>query len=121
MNKKLKYKNICFDLDNVICNTEKNFYSKAKPIKKNIKFINRLFSQGYNIKIFTDRFMGRSNENAKLAKQKALKITTQQLKKWKVRYHYIIFGKPSFDIIIDDKSLNFKKNWTKDLEKKLKQ
>jgi len=29
-------------------------------------------------------------------------------------------GKPSFDIVIDDKNLEFKTNWIKSLKKKLK-
>ncbi len=38
---------------------------------------------------------------------------------WGVKYHSLIFGKPSFDIIVDDKSLGFKKNWILNLKKKL--
>jgi len=115
----MRYKIICFDIDNVICKTEKNFYSKSKPIKKNIKFINDLFDKGFVIKIFTARFMGRSNENAKIAKQKASNLTIKQLKKWGVKYNSLIFGKPSFDIMVDDKALGFKKNWTQSLKRKL--
>ena len=36
-----------------------------------------------------------------------------QLKRWNVKYHKIFFGKPSFDILIDDKSYNFDKKWFK--------
>jgi hypothetical protein len=42
-----------------------------------------------------------------------------QLKKWKLKYHKLIFGKPSFDVYIDDKSIFFKKNWSFLLKKKL--
>ncbi len=37
----------------------------------------------------------------------------------KIKYHKLIFGKTSFDIYIDDKSLFFDKNWSTKLEKKL--
>jgi hypothetical protein len=47
-------------------------------------------------------------------------LTLKQLKKWGVKYHKIYFGKPSFDLFIDDKSLFFKKTWPKFLQKKLK-
>ena len=57
--------------------------------------------------------MGRSNEKANLAKKKGYNLTSNQLKKWKVRYHKLIFGKPSFDYVIDDKSVHFKKDWHK--------
>ena len=37
-------------------------------------------------------------------------MTMKQLKKWKVKYHKLIFGKPSFDLFFDDKTLFFKDN-----------
>ena len=64
-------KTICFDIDNTICKTIKSDYKKSKPIIKNIKCINDLYNQGHIIKIFTARYMGRTNENAALAEKKA--------------------------------------------------
>ena len=115
MKKKLVF---CFDLDNVICETKKNYYRKSKPIYNSIAIVNKLYYQGHLIKIFTARFMGRSNENANRAVLKGYKFTQNQLKKWKVKYHYLIFGKPSYDILIDDKSFNYKKNWYHSIKKK---
>ena len=109
---------ICFDIDNVICKTKKNYYHKSTPIKKNIAIINRLYDEGYFIKLFTARYMGRSNENAAKAKKKAYLITTNQLKLWKIKFHKLIFGKPSFDVYIDDKNIDFKKNWINSIRKK---
>ena len=40
-------------------------------------------------------------------------LTKKQLNKWGLKYHLLIMGKPSFDYIIDDKSLNFNNNWQK--------
>ena len=37
---------------------------------------------------------------------------------WKVKYNKIYFGKPSFDLFVDDKSLFYNKNWSKLLTKK---
>ncbi len=108
----------CFDLDNTICNTNKNFYRQSKPKIKVIKLINLLYDKGFFIKIFTSRYMGRNKENAKLAKKQGKNFTKNQLKKWKVKYHKLIMGKPSYDILIDDKSLGFKKNWHIELLKK---
>jgi len=102
---------ICFDCDGVICKTIGNNYSKSKPIKKNIKKINQLYKH-YFIKIFTSRFMGRSNENVIMATKMGRNLTLKQLKKWGVKYNQLIMGKPSFDLYIDDKNLNFKKNWS---------
>jgi hypothetical protein len=101
----------CFDLDNVICLTKKNYYHKSKPIHKSIEAINKLYDQGYFIKIFTARFMGRSNENIKKAISRGYKLTEKQLKIWGLKYHKLIFGKPSFDVVIDDKAINFSNNW----------
>ena len=44
-------KTFCFDLDGVICKTKKNNYKSAKPIKKIITLINKLYikKQNYNI------------------------------------------------------------------------
>ena len=116
----MKLKIICFDIDNVICKTNntKN-YSKSVPIKKNIKVINEAYNNGFNIILYTARYMGRYNGNVSKVKKHIKPFTLKQLKKWGVKYHKIYFGKPSFDLFIDDKSLFFKKNWSKLLKKKL--
>ena len=64
--------------------------------------------------------MGRNKERVNLAKKNGLKLTKYQLNKWKLKYHKLIMGKPSYDIFIDDKNLSFKKNWHELLIKKLK-
>ena len=102
---------ICFDLDNTICTTKKNFYKISKPKKKVVNIINDLYSKGFGIKIFTSRFMGRNNENIRLSKKQGLDLTQKQLKKWKINYHTLILGKPSYDLLIDDKALGFKDSW----------
>ncbi len=61
--------------------------------------------------------LGRNNDNQKKAKKSAKILTINQLKNWGVMYDQIYFGKPSSDFYIDDKNLNFKKNWGKHLEK----
>lgn len=114
----MKYnKIICFDLDNTICKTYANDYSNSFPIKKNINFINKLYSNGYYIKIFTSRYMGRSSENILAAKKRGYKFTLNQLKKWNLKYHKLIFGKPSYDLFVDDKALFYKKDWVSELKK----
>jgi hydroxymethylpyrimidine pyrophosphatase-like HAD family hydrolase len=111
----MKKKIFCFDLDNTLCFTKKNYYKNSKPKKKIIKLINKLYQEGHTIKIFTSRFMGRSNENCKIANKKGFLLTKNQLKKWRVCHHSLIMGKPSYDILIDDKSWNFNKNWHKEV------
>ena len=108
----MKKKILCIDIDGVICNNTNGFYNKAKPNIQAIKKINHL-KKNYYIKIYTARFMGRTSENKSKAKFLGLKLTTDQLKKWGVKYDQLIFGKPSYDYIIDDKSIFFKKYWYK--------
>ena len=112
MDKKVK-KIVCFDLDGVLCKTNGNKYKDSKPNILAIKKVNDLYDQGNYIKIFTARFMGRSNEKKSLALKKGYSLTRKQLQKWKVKYHKLIFGKPSYDLFIDDKSIFFNKNWLK--------
>ena len=116
----MKLKTICFDIDQVICRTNsKRNYSKSIPIKKNIKLINEIYNKGYNIVLYTARYMGRCNGDIEKVNKKNKPLTLKQLKKWDVSYHKIYFGKPSFDLFIDDKSLFFTKEWPKLLRNKL--
>jgi len=117
----MKNKIICFDLDNVICSTKKNKdYKKSKPLKNNIKVINLLYDKGFKIIIFTARYMGRYEGNSKLAEKKIKPLTIRQLKSWGVKYNKIFFGKPSYDLFIDDKAMFFKKKWAHILQRKFK-
>ena len=118
---KKNFRVICFDLDNVLCRTKESDYKNSKPIKNAIKVVNKLFINGYYIKIFTSRFMGRNNENVKKAKKQGFLFTKRQLKKWGVLYHELILGKPSYDLFIDDKNIFFdKKKWIFKLKNRLK-
>ena len=110
---------ICFDIDDTICTTSAKKYFSAKPKIKVINKINELYEKGYTIKLFTSRFMGRNKDNASKARKQGFKKTQEQLKKWNLRYHKLIFGKPSYDLFIDDKSINFDSNWIKKIDKHL--
>ena len=117
----MKFKTICFDIDNIICKTNsKNDYPKSKPIKQNIKVINKAYDRGFKIILYTARYMGRSNGNISKAKKKIEPLTLRQLKKWGVKYHKIYLCNPIFDLFKYDKSIFFKKNWKNFLKKKIK-
>lgn len=107
----MKKKIFCFDIDNVICKTNKSNYLKSKPNIHVINLINKLHNKNHIIKIFTARYMGRSKENILLVKKKYYKKIYQQLKKWNLKFDYLILGKPTFDVYVDDKNFDFKKNW----------
>tara|TARA_B110000438_G_scaffold298052_1_gene345507 strand:- start:4797 stop:5114 length:318 start_codon:yes stop_codon:yes gene_type:complete len=93
---------IFVDIDETIClNTPERDYSKAKPIKKNILKINKLYDDGHNITYWSARGSGTGLDWNK--------ITKKQFKKWKVKYHNLSLGqKPIYDLLIDDKVLNIK-------------
>lgn len=119
MQKKIK-KVICFDIDGVICKTKKNDYKNATPIKKNIKLINNLYAEGYFIKVFTARFMGRNNDIKAKAKKAGYSLTKKSLNDWGLKYNKLIFSKPSYDLIVDDKAIFFQKDWADKIYKELK-
>ena len=87
---------IFVDIDETICTKTYGDYSEAQPIKKNIGKINKLFDEGHAITYYTSRgaTTGKNWES----------LTYAQLKKWKVKYHKVLFNKPFYDIFIDDKA-----------------
>ena len=88
------------DIDNTICKTKNGDYKKAKPIKKRIAKINKLYKEGNTIIFFTSRgYATGLNWEA---------LTNYQLKKWKVGHTTVVFGKPYGDHYIDDKAINDK-------------
>ena len=112
----MKKKIYCFDLDGVVCRTVKNNYKSSLPISRAIKRINQIYLRGDKVIIFTARFMGRSKEKVSLAKKRGYKLTREQLKRWGLKYHKLIMGKPSYDFMVDDKSYNYNSEWYKKLK-----
>ena len=108
---KKKTKTYAFDVDGVICFSTCGDYDKSKPYKNAIKKINKLYSDGNRIIIFTARYMGRTNNNTEKAKQLGYEKTFQQLKSWGLDFHELFMGKPSYDILIDDKAFNYNESW----------
>lgn len=109
---KIKKKRFCFDLDNTLVShpTIKNDYRSVKPILKNIKFLNFLYSQGHYIIIYTARRMRTHSGNIQKVKKDIKKITIDQLKLFNVNYNELIFGKPYANFYIDDLSVNPNEN-----------
>ena len=94
---------IYIDIDETICTTPGNKkkardYSKSSPIIKNINKANALYDDGHTIVYWTARGTGSGIDWSD--------ITFEQFNKWGVKYHDIKFGKPVYDIFIDDKNIN---------------
>ncbi len=108
-------KTFCFDLDGVICTNTWGNYKEAKPISKSIKKINLLFDEGNNIIIFTSRFMTKYKGDISKVNELGYNFTFNQLKSWNLKFNKLIMGKPSYDMIIDDKSFNYSFDWIKEI------
>ncbi len=90
---------IYVDIDETICmSPESRDYSKAVPIIKNIEKINELYDSGNTIIYWTARGTGSGIDWRE--------VTEKQFKSWGVRYHDLKFGKPIYDLFVDDKNIN---------------
>jgi CMP-N,N'-diacetyllegionaminic acid synthase len=96
---------IYIDIDETICHSPDLLdYTKSTPIYENIDRANKLFDAGHTIVYWTAR-----GSKSGLDWQE---VTTQQFKEWGVKHHELKFGKPVYDIFIDDKNINTK-DWDK--------
>ena len=73
-------------------------YLSAKPIQQAIDKVNELFNAGHYIVFWTARGTQSGIDWREL--------TTSQLDSWGVKYHELRFGKPVYDVFIDDKNIN---------------
>ena len=85
----------CFDIDGTLC-TLSNGYENTEPIQAMIDKVNRLYESN-TIKLFTAR--------GQESKVDYRDLTIAQLDQWEVKYHQLIFNKPSADFYIDDKAI----------------
>ena len=90
---------IYIDIDETICMSPENRdYSQAEPIIKNIKKINKLYDEGNTITYWTARGTGSGIDWRN--------VTEKQFDKWGVKYHDLKFGKPIYDLFVDDKNIS---------------
>lgn len=92
-------KEFCFDIDGVVCDNIPGDYERSEPRKNIIATINCLYDEGNTIKFFTAR--------GTKTKIDWRELTEKQFEDWGIKYHSLIFGKPTYDIFIDDKAINF--------------
>lgn len=87
---------IIIDLDGTICTEEKTFSrSMAIPLPGAAETINKLFSEGHIIIIYSARSW------------LEYEMTVEWLKKYNIFYHQLILGKPIGDVWIDDRAWRF--------------
>jgi capsule biosynthesis phosphatase len=104
----------CIDLDDTICFPNHEFsdtykkYMEAKPNFSVINKINSLYDNKNEIIIFTARRMLTHNGDLEKILADVEDVTKNWLKKFDVKYHKLIFGKPYADFYIDDKAVELK-------------
>jgi hypothetical protein len=92
---------IYIDIDDTICySPNKPDYTDSTPIYENINKANQLYDSGHTIVYWT----ARGTVTGKNWRQ----VTEKQFKEWGVKYHELKFGKPNYDLFIDDKNINTK-------------
>jgi len=90
---------IYVDIDETICESPPSReYGEAVPHLDRITKINSLYDEGNTIIYWTARGTGSGIDWRE--------TTEQQFKKWGVKYHDLMFGKPIYDLFIDDKNIN---------------
>jgi len=101
---------IYVDIDETICiSPEDRDYAKAVPILTNIEKCNRLYDEGHKIVYWTARGTGSGIDWRE--------VTEKQFKDWNVKYHDLKFGKPVYDLFVDDKNINTERFFEKSMQK----
>ncbi len=88
----------CFDIDGVICTNTNGEYLSAEPDQAVITQVNRLYSEGHEILLYTARGATTGIDWRE--------ETEQQMRQWNVHYHRLFMGKPTAHVYIDDKAIN---------------
>ena len=90
---------IYVDIDETICETpDSRDYTQSTPIRERIEKINSMYEQGHTVVYWTARGTGSGLD--------CREITEKQFKDWGVLYHELRFGKPIYDLFIDDKNIS---------------
>ena len=90
---------IYIDIDDTICNSpNKPDYVTSTPIVANIEKANKLYEEGNTIIYWTARGTQTGIDWTD--------VTRKQFSDWGVKYHDLKFGKPYYDLFIDDKNIN---------------
>lgn len=87
-----------FDLDGTLCSQEED-YNNAKPLKRRIAKVNRLYDSGHTIIIDTAR--------GSMTGKDWYSMTENQLKEWGVKYHTLRTGEKMYgDFYVDNRQIS---------------
>jgi capsule biosynthesis phosphatase len=96
----------CFDIDGVVFKINSN-YEKHEPIYETVNYMIHLKKMNHTIILYTARKMSTHNGNIGLINKNIVEKTLYNLNRFNIPFDEIYFGKPSADIYIDDKGLNY--------------
>ena len=105
---------IAVDLDGTLCSWIPGRYELAEPVEGAIGHVRQLHAMGHTIWIYTGRGAALGSEKA--ARLRWEEITRSQLVRWKVPFDDLIFAKPPFDALIDDRAVSFRSDWVHEIE-----
>jgi hypothetical protein len=91
---------IYVDIDETICSRPAPAgldYNQSTPYPERIERINQLYRGGHTIVYWTARGTKTGINH--------FRLTKDQLDRWGCQYHELRMGKPAFDLLIDDKSI----------------
>jgi hypothetical protein len=89
---------IYVDIDETILMTQNMDYENSQPMYDRIEKINKLYDEGNTIIYWTARGTGSGKDWSD--------VTKKQFERFKVKYHDLKFGKPIYDLFVDDKNIN---------------
>lgn len=94
---------IYVDIDETICshfevNIGARDYSNVSPLYNRIDKINKLYDEGHTVVYWTAR--------GTVTGIDWREVTEIQLNTWGAKRHDLKFGKPHYDLFIDDKNIN---------------
>lgn len=85
------------DIDETICTTpEGQSYHLAKPNQGRIALVNQLVDAGHQVVYWTARGTATGIDWRD--------VTERQLGRWGARYTELRFGKPVYDVLVDDRA-----------------
>ena len=106
-------KTIAFDLDDVICWHHSDYdklgigkYRHCEPIDNGVELVNEYYDKGYRIIIYTARGMAIYNGDVNMVYENLYDLTNSHLIEWGVKFHILVMGKLSYDLLIDDKAIS---------------
>lgn len=99
---------ICFDLDNTLVTSPRvpGDYSTCEPIDENVAVCRSLHERGHRIILVSSRRMLHHNGNVGACVADIGQVTLDTLRRYKIPYHELDFGKPHAHFYVDDDSVS---------------